>query len=355
VNNSFTVLLQKWYHLHKRRLPWRDISDPYLIWLSEIILQQTRVNQGLPYYNKFIEAYPTLNDLANSTENEVLKLWQGLGYYSRGRNLLKCAKEIVLNHNGVFPTTLKEIKKLPGIGDYTASAILSFAYNQPHAVLDGNVYRVLSRYFGIHTPINSSKAHSEFKTVAASLLDTKNADIHNQAIMEFGALHCTPKNPDCTTCVFHDSCEANRLNIVDQLPMKNKARPKRSRFFNYIVFVNQNKCLIQQRGKNDIWQGLHEFPLIESSEKCSSVELVQQINDTFNTSILDVLSSVTYKHILTHQTIYADFWVVPTSSFNFNRNSNTFEVDLQDVGVDYPIPVLLNKFLESTLMKEICQ
>ena len=197
MNNSFTVTLQNWYISHKRPLPWRDISDPYRIWLSEIILQQTRVAQGMPYYEKFVARYPTVSELAEASEDDILQLWQGLGYYSRGRNLLKCAQQIVNQYNGEFPKDIKEVKKLPGIGDYTASAILSFAFNQPHAVLDGNVYRVLSRIYGISEPIQTPAAHKLFKSIATEVLDQKNPAQHNQAMMEFGALHCTPKKPNC--------------------------------------------------------------------------------------------------------------------------------------------------------------
>lgn len=354
-NYSFTTSLQKWYSIHKRALPWRDILNPYFIWLSEIILQQTRVNQGLPYYEKFVKRFPTVHDLAKSTEDEVLQLWQGLGYYSRGRNLLKCAQKVVSDYNGNFPQDLKQLKSLPGIGDYTASAILSFAFNLPHAVLDGNVYRVLSRIYDIETPINTPTAYKEFNALANALLDKNNPGNHNQAIMEFGALQCAPHNPNCTACTFQDNCSALRLNKIGVLPAKIKAKPKQTRYFNYIVFLNNQRVLIQKRDKQGIWQGLHDFPLIESQAVLTEFDVKTQISEVFNMSTDEVLAVDSHKHILTHQTIYADFWVVPKTSFDFNKNSDIFEVDLQALGTDFAVPVLLNKFLESAVMTDICR
>ncbi len=351
MNYSFTVTLQKWYINHKRPLPWRDTSNPYLIWLSEIILQQTRVSQGLPYYERFVMHFPTITDLANASEDEILRLWQGLGYYSRGRNMLKCAKLVVSNYNGAFPTEIKEVKKLPGIGDYTASAILSFAFNQVHPVLDGNVYRVLSRYYGIDTPINTPLAFKTFKRIAGDIIDVKNPAQHNQAIMEFGALQCTPKNPDCMSCVFNETCVAAREDKVQYLPVKLKARAKRNRHFNYIVFLSNNQTLIKKRMAKDIWQGLFEFPLVETTQPLESEQLTKTVESVYGLALSEVQKVDSIKHLLTHQTIYADFWLVTSPHFDFNRNSDTFEVDLQALGTDYAIPVLISKFLESPLMK----
>jgi A/G-specific adenine glycosylase len=355
VKYSFSAKLQKWYNINKRSLPWRDTSNAYQIWLSEIILQQTRVNQGLPYYNKFAEHFPTVFDFAKSNEDDVLKLWQGLGYYSRGRNMLKCAKKVVSDYNGIFPKNLKDLKSLPGIGDYTASALLSFAYNQPYAVLDGNVYRVLSRYYGIDTPINTSQALNEFKALADMLLDTKNPGHHNQAMMEFGALQCIPKSPNCSVCIFQETCVATRSNTVNQLPKKNKAKPKRIRYFNYIIFTNKNRVLIQKRPAGDIWQGLHEFPLIEMGSTTSQTKVKDVINLKFSTDNQAIQQVFSHKHILTHQTIYADFWLVHSTSIDFNGNSDIFEVDLQELGDGFAMPVLLHKLLESPIMADICR
>ncbi len=350
MNYSFTVTLQKWYINHKRPLPWRDISNPYLIWLSEIILQQTRVSQGLPYYERFVEQFPTIKDLAAASEDEILTLWQGLGYYSRGRNMLKCAKMIVANYDGVFPSEIKEVKKLPGIGDYTASAILSFAFDQAHPVLDGNVYRVLSRYYGIDIPINTPLAFKTFKSLAGEILDKKNPAQHNQAIMEFGALHCTPKKPDCGACVFNETCVAAREGKVQNLPVKLKAKAKRIRHFNYLVVLSNDKTWIKKRKSKDIWQGLFEFPLLETPQALSNAQFITSVDSEFGITNPQVKKVDSIKHLLTHQTIYADFWVVTSSHFNFNGISDTFEVDLQALGTEYAIPVLISKFLESPLM-----
>ena len=355
MNYSFTSSLQKWYDIHKRPLPWRDISNPYFIWLSEIILQQTRVNQGLPYYIKFVNRYPTVTDLANSTEDEVLQLWQGLGYYSRGRNMLKCAKEIVEKYDAEFPNDYKVLTKLPGIGDYTASAIASFAFNLPYAVLDGNVYRVLSRIHGIDTPINSAQGNQTFKALAESLIDKSNPGNHNQSIMEFGAIQCVPQNPNCNRCIFQDSCFAFRSQQVKDLPVKLKNKPKKTRYLNYFVFINDQKVLIQKRDKKGIWQGLHEFPMIERKKSITETEALLLLNEHYGTDCHTILSVDSHKHLLTHQTIYANFWVVPQTSFDFNINSDIFEVDLQALGTDFAIPVLLNKFLESAVMSDICR
>ena len=218
----FAKRLIKWYNFNKRELPWRSTSDPYKIWLSEIILQQTQVNQGLSYYLKFVEEFQTVKDLAKAPADKVMKLWQGLGYYSRARNLHEAAKNIVNEHKGEFPKAYEDIRALKGVGDYTAAAIASIAYNLPYAVVDGNVYRVLSRIFGIETPIDSTSGKKEFNELANELLTKKNPADYNQAIMEFGALYCRPKNPDCTNCIFNDKCEAYRLNKINLLPVKSK-------------------------------------------------------------------------------------------------------------------------------------
>src|SRR6056300_1490745 len=236
----FSNKLILWYLQNKRDLPWRKTKNPYHVWLSEIILQQTRVAQGLDYYLKFIDAFPTVNHLANADESTVLKLWQGLGYYSRARNLHFSAKYIVKELTGEFPKTYKEIVKLKGVGDYTASAIASMCFNEPTAVVDGNVYRVLSRYFGIDTPINSSKGVKEFKAMAQELIDRNNPAIFNQAIMEFGATQCKPKNPDCGNCPFQNSCVAFGYNHIDALPVKNKSARAKKKYFNFLVFVSED-------------------------------------------------------------------------------------------------------------------
>ena len=236
----FSKLLILWYIDHKRELPWRLTKNPYAIWISEIILQQTRVAQGLPYYNAFISTFPTINDLAKAPEEKVLKLWQGLGYYSRARNLHVTAKYISNNLKGEFPSNFKGLIQLKGVGDYTASAIASICFNEPTAVVDGNVYRVLSRYFGISTPINSTQGIKEFKNLAQELIDASQPGIYNQAIMEFGARHCKPKNPDCTSCIFNDKCVALQKRMVSELPVKLKKVTIKKCYYNYLVIQSKD-------------------------------------------------------------------------------------------------------------------
>ena len=255
-----------WYLQNKRELPWRTTTQPYFIWLSEIILQQTRVNQGIPYYLKFVKSFPTIEILANASEENVLKLWQGLGYYSRARNLHLTARYITNQLNGVFPKNYKELIKLKGLVDYTASAISSVWFNEPRAVVDGNVYRVLARVFGIDIPINSSRGINEFKNLAQQLVDTKQPGIYNQAIMEFGARYCVPQNPNCNTCIFNDRCIAFQKQLVSELPVKLPKTSIINFFFNYIVIISEDdKTVLRQRTEKGIWQKLYAFPLLDPS------------------------------------------------------------------------------------------
>jgi A/G-specific adenine glycosylase len=272
---SFSNYLIFWYLQNKRDLPWRNETHPYPIWLSEIMLQQTRVAQGLPYYLKFIEAFPTVFDLARASEEQVLKLWQGLGYYSRARNLHATAREIAFEHNGNFPDSYDGLLKLKGVGDYTASAIASICYNEPTAVVDGNVYRVLSRVFGIDTAVNSSTGVKEFKLLAQELIDVEQPGTYNQAIMEFGARYCVPQNPDCANCIFSDRCEAFRKRQVDMLPVKIRKQKIKERHFNYLVLLSEEEqaTILRRRNKKGIWQSLYEFPLIETSAEVSWNEI----------------------------------------------------------------------------------
>ncbi|MBL4723936.1 MAG: A/G-specific adenine glycosylase, partial [Lutibacter sp.] len=264
-----------WYLSNKRDLPWRSTRNPYHIWLSEIILQQTRVDQGMAYYLKFIKVFPTVNDLAAASEEQVLKLWQGLGYYSRARNLHFSAKYVVEQLSGVFPSTYDEILKLKGVGDYTASAIASFCFNEVAAVVDGNVYRVLSRYFGISTPINSTKGIKEFKLLAQELIDVKDPGTHNQAIMEFGARMCKPQNPDCISCPLNESCVAVSEKSIKNLPVKVKKIKIKQRFFNYLVIQTKDKKTKIGKRENGIWKNLYEFPLIETSKEINENDLIE--------------------------------------------------------------------------------
>jgi A/G-specific adenine glycosylase len=339
----FSKKVVKWYKENHRNLPWRNTREPYRIWLSEIILQQTRVSQGLPYYERFIDKYPTVADLANAPEQEVLRLWQGLGYYSRARNLHKCAKSITSGHGGIFPTSFLELRKLPGIGDYTAAAIASIAHQEPVAVVDGNVFRVLARIFGIATPINSTEGKRQFTLLANELIDKKAPDIHNQAMMEFGALFCTPKNPLCLECDFRTTCEAYRGNLQYVLPVKSKSKKSEQRYFNYLVIQNGRTLAMKKREGKDIWHGLYDFvleegdgPFTESSNGVSSLEKLAGKKK--------YRVSKTYKHVLSHQTIYARFILVEASpklklpgQVRFYSTSQIAEL---------PKPVLISRFLE---------
>lgn len=335
-----------WYLQNKRDLPWRKTKDPYKVWLSEIMLQQTRVAQGLPYFLKFVEAFPTVFDLAESKESTVLKLWQGLGYYSRARNLHFTSKYISDELNGVFPKSYKELLKLKGVGDYTASAIASICYDEPVAVVDGNVYRVLSRFFGINTPINSTKGIKEFKTLAETLIDASQPGTYNQAIMDFGALHCKPQNPLCDTCPLSESCVALEKNLVKELPVKEKKLKVKKRYFNYLVIVTEDQeTLFNERIGKGIWQGLYEFPLIETKEPVSEKELVEdkQFLTLFpNKTIMSLFNNEDIVHKLSHQHLFTKFWVVKTKKVS-QKTIAWNEIK------KFPTPILIDKFLNEYL------
>lgn len=307
----FTAELLTWNEQdNTRTLPWKGIRDPYRIWLSEIILQQTRVEQGGPYYEQFIKAYPTVQDLAAAPEEEVFRLWQGLGYYARCKNMLAAARQIVSSHSGCFPDTYEKIRELKGVGPYTAAAIASFAFDLPHAVLDGNVYRVLSRYFGIHTPIDSTAGKHQFATLAQELLPAGHPAAYNQSIMDFGAVVCKPQQPACSRCPLSVRCIALQQNTIAQLPVKTKKLEIKKRYFHYIVLEYKSQVYIRKRTANDIWQNLHEFILLEAPSPLDLQEL--ETTDSFR-SILQRLPytvngvSGTFKQQLTHQTIYSRF------------------------------------------------
>ncbi len=305
--------LIKWYEINKRDLPWRHEKDPYKIWLSEVILQQTQVVQGLSYYLRFTQAFPHVNSLAKASEDQVLKLWQGLGYYSRARNLHETAKVISKDFKGRFPAEYNQIRALKGIGDYTAAAIASFAFNLPFAVVDGNVYRFLSRIFGITTPIDTTTAKKQFQELASSILNKKEPALHNQAIMEFGSQYCRPSNPDCPKCIFNSKCYAFKHEQVNQLPVKSKKLKIKNRYFNYFVIADKNKNIrINKRSGNDIWQGLYEFCLVETPGELPQDKLFADPSvkklcggnfDLLHTSPL-------YNHVLTHQRLHAKFYVI---------------------------------------------
>lgn len=335
--------LKQWYVVSKRDLPWRTTTNPYYIWLSEIILQQTRVDQGMAYYFKFVERFPNVNSLAEASEEEVLKLWQGLGYYSRARNLHFSAKYIVNELKGIFPKNYKELIQLKGVGDYTASAISSICYNEAAAVVDGNVYRVLARYYGIKTPINSTKGIKEFKELAQEILDVKDSGTHNQAIMEFGARMCKPQNPDCEICPINNSCVALSLKLIKELPIKEKKIKIKKRFFNYLVIKTDNNQTQLIKREKGIWMNLFEFPLIETLNEIDETELVQNelfetVFDGLNTEIKFFNEKVII-HKLSHQHIYTRFWIVKTSE------DSKFNQPWSSVG-EYPVSTLIDNFLK---------
>lgn len=344
--------LIKWYQTNKRDLPWRETNDAYKIWISEIILQQTRVNQGLGYYLRFIERFPTVTDLANAEEDEVLKCWQGLGYYSRARNIYKSAKQIVLHFNGRFPNGYEDILKLSGIGTYTASAICSFAYHQPYAVVDGNVYRVLSRFFGIETAIDSSTGVKLFADLVYEVLDRQNPGLHNQAIMEFGALQCVPVSPDCLSCPLKADCRAYEMNLVSSLPVKEKKVKVKNRHFNYLFIECNGSTFMQKRTADDIWKNLYEFPLIETEELLQKPEEIAanlQFKSIFegikNVNIVNVSAPV--KHILTHRIINAGFIHIQVSESN-RQLSELIRIPFNEMQ-NFAVSKLIESYLESNL------
>ncbi|MEN8776233.1 MAG: A/G-specific adenine glycosylase [Polaribacter sp.] len=345
---KFSNTLIYWYLQNKRALPWRKSKLPYFIWLSEIMLQQTRVAQGLAYYLKFTEEFPTVFDLAKAEESTVLKMWQGLGYYSRARNLHFSAKYIANELNGEFPSTYKEIIKLKGVGDYTASAIASICFNEPTAVVDGNVYRVLSRYFGIATPINSSAGIKEFKALAQSLLDTKQPGTYNQALMDFGAMHCKPQNPLCDTCPFANSCVALEKKLTKELPVKEKKIKITKRYFNFLVIkTDDHNTILKERKGKGIWQGLYQFPLIETKNISNQREIVasEEFQNLFPAeTTLSLFNKKEIIHKLSHQHLYTQFWIVETSSL---KEASISWENIED----YPVPILIANFLKEYRLK----
>jgi len=348
---NFTKSLIRWYLHHKRDLPWRDTVNPYHIWLSEIMLQQTRVAQGMPYFFAFTNAFPTVFDLANATEEQVLKLWQGLGYYSRARNLHKTAQHVAFEFSGIFPGNYHDLMKLKGIGEYTAAAIASFSYNEAVPVVDGNVFRVLSRFFDIPTDISNASAKKEFSALAFELMPKGTAEmseanpaIFNQAMMEFGALQCVPKNPNCEVCPLNWGCLALQKNKVNSLPVKSKKVKFKNRFFNYLIFSDDNQnTIIQKRSDKGIWQNLYEFPLIESESELELDFISEKIrqNHFFANEILSIeaLNTKGQIHKLTHQHLYIRFWKV-------NVNGIIPEgIDYESL-LKFPFPVVIYNFIE---------
>ena len=343
--NAFSKILLDWYAEHKRELPWRGTKDPYRIWISEIILQQTRVAQGYEYFRRFMERFPDVVSLADADEDEVMRYWQGLGYYSRARNLHAAARSM----NGVFPRTYEEVRALKGVGDYTAAAICSIAYDMPYAVVDGNVYRVLSRYLGVEEAIDSTQGKKTFAALAQEMLDERHPALYNQAIMDFGALQCTPQSPSCLFCPLADGCSALSAGKVNLLPVKQRRTKTTDRYFTYIYICIDDKMLLHKRAGNDIWRNLYELPLIETDRRLREEEL---LSHPFLRKELDGRSVrplvrpllMGVKHVLSHQIIHADFYemIIPADIQGFS--------DCIRIGPGewerYAVPRLIHLFLE---------
>ncbi|MCB2207085.1 MAG: A/G-specific adenine glycosylase [Bacteroidetes bacterium] len=351
---DFGNRLAAWYQKNKRDLPWRNTNDPYRIWLSEIILQQTRVIQGLQYYFKFIEKYPDVFALAGASRDEVFKLWQGLGYYNRADNMLSTAIIIAEKYNGHFPSDYDALLKMPGIGPYTAAAVASIAFNLPRPVIDGNVYRVLSRVFGIDAVVNSPEGHTKFQQYAEDLLDRAAPSIYNQALMEFGALHCTPVNPGCNTCIFMGECYARLNGMVKDLPVKKPKNKVRNRFFYYFIIEpepggNENaKVYLRKRMNGDIWRNLYDFLLVETDHKLelNDAAIMHILKQNFNLeNPLISLVSKAYIHKLTHQSIHATFIKVNVDKKLDKHEKFVILADKNKLS-DYPVPRLIEQFLK---------
>ena len=342
---NFTSQIDNWYCKNKRDLPWRKNKDPYSVWLSEIILQQTQIQQGLPYYTKFMQKYPDVFSLANAKEQDILKLWEGLGYYSRARNLHKTAKIIVNDFKGVFPRTYLYLLKLPGVGKYTASAISSICYEEKQAVLDGNVFRLLSRYFDIDIPINSTLGIKSFEKLSNKLLPNSNIGDYNQGLMDFGSIICKPKLAKCDICILQNGCRAHSKKTIYSLPVKNTNKKVLSKHYNFLIFIDtDNKTKIEQRDDKGIWQKLYQFPLIETDEELK----IKQFNQ--NPEILKMLPKSNYEvelinlkaeiHNLSHRKLFIKYWKIKSDNLSTNLTP------IKNLG-NYPFPIVLSRFIKS--------
>lgn len=339
-NQLFSKTIISWYQENPRQLPWRETQDPYKIWLSEIILQQTRVAQGLPYYEAFAKTYPTVQALAEAPESEILRLWQGLGYYSRARNLQACARYICKELGGDFPNSYEKLIQLKGVGSYTAAAISSFAFGEVRAVVDGNVFRVLARYFGIATDIGSGKGKKEFETLANQLIPKEHPGEFNQAIMDFGARCCTPKTPSCSSCPLTRSCFAYQKNLIPVLPVKAKKAKVKERVLNYFVIRCANHVVWKKRGEGDIWTGLYDFPLLEQERYPWGPNLQKEVS----------LFPKKYRHLLSHQRIFGSFWELELSPdwltilTDWSKNEGFRLIKLEEIDA-LPKPKLIVRYL----------
>ena len=347
-DREISDILIRWYEENKRDLPWRRTSDPYLIWISDIILQQTRVVQGLEYFNRFTERFPNVAALAMADEDEVMKYWQGLGYYSRARNLHAAARQIMNDFDGVFPRTREEVLSLRGIGDYTVAAICSFAYRLPYATVDGNVFRVLARLFDIDLSIDGGEGKKYFTALAQSLLDERRPDLFNQAMMEFGALQCVPKSPDCECCPLNGKCLGLAARRVERLPVKSGKTVVKPRYFNYLYIHGQGMTLLSKRMENDIWRNLYEFPLIETEcavtwGELSGMAVFQELFDGIE-KVEITREYVAKKHVLSHRVIYPVFYEIRVDSFSESMGKY-LKVPDNRVG-EYAVSRLIQSYLE---------
>jgi A/G-specific adenine glycosylase len=342
----FPGRVHNWYLQNQRQLPWRGVTDPYLIWISEIILQQTRVKQGLPYYERFVERFPNVEALALAEEDELMKMWEGLGYYSRARNLHAAAKSIMIDYGGLFPGSYINIRKLKGVGDYTAAAIASIAFGLPHAVVDGNVMRVFARYFGIESPVNTHATLKEMYALANTLLPEDNPGMHNQALMEFGALVCTPKRPACGKCPVNHTCLAYNSKIVDKLPVKNNPPDRITKYLVFVLVETETQIIIQKRNKDGIWKNLFQLPVIETKhtpadEEIISLEVVAEWLADGNSEL--VAFSEVYVHLLTHRRLISRFVQIKTNELSLIR-PGFIAVSKKDL-YKFAFPVLIRKYL----------
>lgn len=356
---KFDVKIRRWYKKNKRDLPWRRTNDPYKIWLSEVILQQTRVNQGLQYYMDFIKDFPDVFSLARASEDKVLKRWQGLGYYNRARNLHRAARDVVEQMDGKIPGSYEDLLKLKGVGKYTASAIASICFGEARAVVDGNVSRVIARLFGIEVPVNSITGIKVIESLAIDLLDRNDPGTHNQAIMEFGALQCVPVSPDCERCPFSDSCEARKTDRVNHLPVKIPKRKPVEQWMFFFIFIYNNETIITKRGTEGIWKSLYQFPLIESDTRftetenfepvlvqlLSGAELAVEGGSLRPDRVTIGLISDPIRHQLSHRTIHAQFIHVHPSYWPHQLPEGWIKISLDRLN-DFPVPRLINRYME---------
>jgi A/G-specific adenine glycosylase len=350
---EFARTILQWFDENRRALPWRETRDPYFIWLSEVILQQTRVAQGISYYENLTRTFPTVVSLAKAKEERVLRLWQGLGYYSRARNLHRCARQVAGEMQGQFPRTYAELLKLPGIGPYTAAAIASIAFGEQVAALDGNVFRVLSRIFGITADINSPAGRENFRQKAQTLVPQSRPGDFNQAMMELGAIQCTPRNPDCGACPLRNICVASAEGTVELLPVKSKKVKVRNRYLSYVIFSLDNKVGLQARNGSDIWRGLYDFYLVESERRLTAATLMRRDKNLSNLATSELVPAGEMRHQLTHQVLHITFFRTTTSTknvTNFHKRNPPMAFYSMKQAARLPKPVPVKLFLESDQM-----